>query len=733
LVAQWRSEIHLWYPRLRVCVMHQIEERERKEAIRTASTECGVLVTSYETMRIELDALLEATWVIMVLDEGQKIRNPHVNTTVAAKRFSTPHRIVLSGSPIQNKLQELWSLFDFICPGRLGTLPVFLEEFAAPIEAGNMVGSNEAKVAAAYQCAMALRELTMPCILRRTKAEVMDVLKLPAKQEQVLFCHLTQEQFVAYLNFLQTEQVAKARNASTDRKCAGAAFYSIGVLRKLCNHPDLLLKDMDPAMQPPDMWNPTRSGKMNVLAKICKVWHNAGHRVLIFVQTVMMLDIVQQWMCKEGYTHLRIDGKTPVKSRLKFIEEYNSNTEYFAMILTTRVGGVGLNIVGADRVVIFDPDWNPMTDVQARERAWRIGQKRDVAVYRLVLTGTVEEKIYQRQVYKHFLSQKVLSDPRQRQFFKWNDLADLFDVPPPPPGFDAEEMKEMRSKYKELFANMNIDDDDDQQVETTQVMKAITNLPTKDQNVTGEDSTAEHNAILQSLYDTNGIKASFNHDKVEQPLLDRKIVRDGANLIAERALSAIQRSSRERASHHISEPTWTGHVGHAGASVKHEGKVKQVKREPGVTGGGKMHLSGKVSSRDILDGLRQLTAIRAMARTRGSTQADDAARMRITGGSSISEAIPDNVGLPIELHESDRKIAEMILEAFLDPKFAGPKHSLTTGQVLQHLAQNVADHHSDLFKSLLKQLCKLNKPNQSSQPGLWTLRQEYWPVKAEAV
>merc|ERR1719183_3358047 len=172
-------------------------------------------------------------------------------------------------------------------------------------------------------------------------------------------------------------------------------------------------------------------------------------------------------MTRAGYTHLRIDGKTPVKSRLKFIDEFNSNEDYFAMILTTRVGGVGLNITGADRVVIFDPDWNPMTDVQARERAWRIGQTRDVAVYRLVLTGTVEEKIYQRQVYKHFLSQKVLSDPRQRQFFKWNDLADLFEVPPPPPGLDPADLRELREKYKQLFANIDADGlaSDDEQVE----------------------------------------------------------------------------------------------------------------------------------------------------------------------------------------------------------------------------------------------------------------------------
>ena len=206
LISQWRNEIHLWYPPLRVCVMHQLNEEDRKESIQQASSHQGVLITSYETMRIAIDALLEATWVLVILDEGQKIRNPHASITIACKRFSTAHRILLSGSPIQNNLQELWSLFDFVCPGRLGTLPVFTEEFAQPIESGNLMGATEVKIAAAYQCALALRELTEPCILRRTKAECMDVLNLPTKQEQVLFCHLTAEQYHLYVQFLETEQ-----------------------------------------------------------------------------------------------------------------------------------------------------------------------------------------------------------------------------------------------------------------------------------------------------------------------------------------------------------------------------------------------------------------------------------------------------------------------------------------------------------------------------------------------
>lgn len=726
LISQWKKELHLWYPPLRICTMHQVDDRERKETIKKATREQGLVITSYETMRIASEDLIDAPWVLLILDEGQKIRNPNANVTMAAKRFSTPHRIIVSGSPIQNNLQELWSLFDFVSPGRLGTLPVFLEEFGHPIEAGNLAGANEVKVAAASQCAMALRELTQPLILRRTKAECMDVLKLPHKSEQVLFCNLTHEQYQVYVHFLQTEQVRRAKSVTVDRKAVGAVFFAISVLRKLCNHPDLLLLNADSEALPDDMWNFEKSGKMKVLAQIMKLWHRKKHRALIFVQTIQMLEVLQRWMTRIGYTHLRIDGTTPVKRRLAMIEEFNGNTDYFAMILTTRVGGVGLNIVGADRVVIFDPDWNPTTDAQARERTWRIGQKRDVSVYRLICTGTVEEKIYQRQVCKHFLAQKVLHDPRQRQFFKWNDLSDLFEIPPAPPDFKRSDMLALREKYRAVFEKLfSREKYGEFEVETTEIMRSISDLPTIKQNVIDKATAEEGNTILQTLFDSKGIKASFNHDKVEQTLLDRKIVRQGASMIAQRALEALKRSSRERAGHHISEPTWTGQKGSAGAAVKLKTEAK-VKTEPGNNLVRRPVAGSGISSADILDGLRQLTAIRNMAQQGSISQPFNSApsdRSPTTGQASETKMSL----LPIELMKSDRLLAEAILKAFLDGKVAGKERTLTTGQVLQLLAGEVASHHADLFKSLLKQMCILNKSDHPSRPSCWTLRQEFWP------
>lgn len=153
-----------------------------------------------------------------------------------------------------------------------------------------------------------------------------------------------------------------------------------------------------------------------------------NRRVLVFTQTQQMLDIIEKMVIARNYSYHRMDGGTPVPQRAPLIDDFNANPDVFLFLLTTRVGGLGVNLTGADRVVVFDPDWNFSTDVQARERAWRIGQRREVTIYRFIVGGTIEEKIYHRQVYKHFLSDKVLRDPRQRRFFKSKDMQDLFTL-----------------------------------------------------------------------------------------------------------------------------------------------------------------------------------------------------------------------------------------------------------------------------------------------------------------
>lgn len=338
--------------------------------------------------------------------------------TIAVKSLRTPHRILLSGSPIQNRLVELWSLFDFVFPGRLGTLPVFEAEFSTPISIGGYANASSIQVQTAYKCAMVLRDLIDPYLLRRVKADV-DI-NLPDKTEQVLFCRLTKQQRQLYEKTLASREVKLAMEGRTK------IFAAITLLRKICSHPDLLHHKL--VEKPDDYGNAERSTKMQVLATLLPAWRDGGHRVLLFSQTVQMLDILETFLIKKRLNYRRMDGSSNIRTRMSLIDEFNDDSDIFCFLLTTRVGGLGVNLTGADRVVLFDPDWNPSTDLQARERAWRVGQKREVIVYRLLVSGTIEEKIYHRQIFKTFMTNKILKDPKQRRFFKVRDMQDLFSL-----------------------------------------------------------------------------------------------------------------------------------------------------------------------------------------------------------------------------------------------------------------------------------------------------------------
>ena len=235
--------------------------------------------------------------------------------------------------------------------------------------------------------------------------------------KQVLFCPMTSDQREAYRAFVQSRDVEEILEGRRE------ALSGIDVLRKIVNHPDLLERQTKATHV--DYGNAERSGKQMVTMKVLSLWREQKHRALLFSQTQQMLDILEAAVADAGYVYRRMDGTTPVQHRMRLIDEFNSDENVFVFLLTTKVGGLGVNLTGADRVLLFDPDWNPSTDAQARERAWRIGQTKDVTVYRLVPAGTIEEKVYHRQIYKEFLTSKVLKDPKQRRFFKAKDLADL--------------------------------------------------------------------------------------------------------------------------------------------------------------------------------------------------------------------------------------------------------------------------------------------------------------------
>ncbi|XP_046391491.1 DNA excision repair protein ERCC-6-like [Ischnura elegans] len=434
MLHQWVKEFHEWYPPLRIAIMHDSGSFSGKGGkaalVKSVRASAGVVVTSYEGLSRQADELSVLDWHVVVLDEGHAIRNPDARVTLAAKRLRTPHRLLLSGSPLQNNLRELWSLFDFIYPGKLGTLPVFTAEFAVPITQGGYATASQVQVITGYKCATVLKDTIAPYLLRRMKNDVKDHINLPTKNEQVLFCRLTDEQREVYREYIKSGDV--------DRILSGTLKIFVGLinLRKICNHPHLYTggpklfkwdnEDVIPEEECYGYWK--KSGKMIVVENLLRIWHRQGHRVLLFTQGRQMMCILENFLIKQGYTYLKLDGSTSVGARQPLINEFNKNPSHFVFLLTTRVGGLGVNLTGANRVLIYDPDWNPATDTQARERAWRPGQQRHVTVYRLVTAGTIEEKIYHRQIFKQFLTDRVLRDPKRRRFFKSNDLYELFTL-----------------------------------------------------------------------------------------------------------------------------------------------------------------------------------------------------------------------------------------------------------------------------------------------------------------
>lgn len=435
VIYQWVSHFHFWCPNLRVAVLHHTGSHSgnHNQLIRDLHTAHGILLITYAGVVKYSKDLTARKWHYIILDEGHKIRNPDTQVSKLVKKFQTPHKILITGSPMQNSLQELWSLFDFMRPGLLGTYTAFMDHFAMPITQGGYANATEYQEATALEIAKALKLIITPYMLRRTKAEVQSHIKLPEKNEQVLFCALSQEQKDLYMGYLTGSTVRSIldKDNKYGDPLRARILVALCTLRKICNHPDLYLyeahEDCDD-IDPERFGNYKRSGKMTVVNSLLKIWQKQGHRALIFSQSRGMLCLLEQYLQAQDFKYLRMDGSVNVGQRQNMIKTFNENSEYLVFLATTRVGGLGVNLTGADRVIIYDPDWNPATDDQAKERAWRIGQQRNVTVYRLLSAGTIEEKIYQRQIFKHFLSNKILIDPNQKNVLTTSTLQGLFTL-----------------------------------------------------------------------------------------------------------------------------------------------------------------------------------------------------------------------------------------------------------------------------------------------------------------
>lgn len=373
VMQQWVNEFHRWWPPLRVSILHtsgsgmlNVKREDRLETDLEYSSYGGtkprlskgekaakriidkvvkdghVLVTTYSGLQTYAEFLIPTDWGYAVLDEGHKIRNPNTAITIYCKELRTHNRIILSGTPMQNNLTELWSLFDFVFPMRLGTLVNFRQQFEFPIKQGGYANASNLQVETAMKCAETLKDTISPYLLQRFKVDVAS--DLPKKSERVLFCKLTKLQRDTYETFLGSEEMKSIMNGKRQ------ALYGIDILRKICNHPDLVEHKTLSIKQGYNYGNGVKSGKMQVVKALLEIWKKNGHKTLLFAQHRIMLDILQKFVQgMGGFNFLRMDGNTPIKERQRLVDAFNNDPDLHVFLLTSRVGGLGLNLTGADR------------------------------------------------------------------------------------------------------------------------------------------------------------------------------------------------------------------------------------------------------------------------------------------------------------------------------------------------------------------------------------------------
>ena len=404
VVFNWESEIQKFAPGLS-CL--KLSGADRKQLFKEIPN-YDVVITSYALVRRDIEKLKNINFRYIILDESQNIKNAMSQTAQAVKKLTAQHKLALSGTPIENKLEELWSVFDFLMPGFLFNVAEFNHRYVNPImERQDKTVEKRLKLQ------------IYPFILRRMKRDVAK--DLPDKVENIAYCELTDEQKDFYLQVLDStkEELFKSIEQNGLEKSRLSIFSALLRLRQICCHPRLYDKE--------NIKNITSSGKFEKLKVLLEEIISEGHRILLFSQFVDMLDIIKAWLEREGIPYEYLTGKT--KDRQGAVERFNSTPSIPIFLISLKAGGTGLNLTGADYVIHYDPWWNPAVEDQATDRAYRIGQTKKVFVYRLITKNTVEEKIQKLKTVKRNLVDSVISIDRNIvKSLTMDDIKEIFSV-----------------------------------------------------------------------------------------------------------------------------------------------------------------------------------------------------------------------------------------------------------------------------------------------------------------
>ncbi|KAL9924689.1 DNA repair and recombination protein RAD54-like [Glossina fuscipes] len=446
LVKNWEKEFQKWLQGRMHCLA--MEGGAKDDTIRsleqfaynTNNRGTPVLIISYETFRIYAEILCRNEIGLVICDEGHRLKNSDNLTYQALMGLKTKRRVLLSGTPIQNDLTEYFSLINFVNPCMLGTAVEFKRNYENVILRGQNSDSTDKERERAVEKTQQLIAIVNQCIIRRTNQILTKY--LPMKFEMVICVKLTAVQVALYTNFLKSEKIKTSLQENQCNSSTLTALADITTLKKLCNHPNLIFDKIEakengfensanvmPSNYNTKVFNPELSGKFMLLDfMLAAIKANSDDKVVLISNYTQTLDLFEQLARKRKYPYVRLDGSMSIKKRSKVVEQFNDpNVEGFLFMLSSKAGGCGLNLIGANRLFMFDPDWNPANDEQAMARVWRDGQKKPCFIYRLVATGSIEEKILQRQTHKKSLSSAIIdNNESEEKHFTRDDLKDLF-------------------------------------------------------------------------------------------------------------------------------------------------------------------------------------------------------------------------------------------------------------------------------------------------------------------
>ena len=395
VVANWAHEARRFASGLSVLV-HQGADRRREEAFAEAAGEVDLVLTSYPIVRRDIETMQSVRWLGVILDEAQNIKNPSAVQTQAVRRLSAGFRLALTGTPVENRLSELWSIMHFLNPGYLGSREEFRRRFALPIERYGDEGATGH-----------LRRMVGPFILRRVKSDPRVIQDLPEKVEMSVYCNLTEEQATLYQ--AAVDEALRRVEDSEGMERRGLVLSMLTQLKQICNHPMHYLHQAEgPATETAELAD--RSGKLNRLTEMLEEALSAGDRVLIFTQYAEMGGLLRTYLPQAlGCGTLFLHGRVPAGKRDEMVRRFQEEPHAPPVfVLSLKAGGTGLNLTRANRVFHFDRWWNPAVEDQATDRAFRIGQRRDVQVHKLITAGTLEETIDEMIAGKRALAQAVV-------------------------------------------------------------------------------------------------------------------------------------------------------------------------------------------------------------------------------------------------------------------------------------------------------------------------------------